>query len=326
MRAATADTHQWSMFSLVSQLPVGKRAPAYARYGTFCSPRCCLSRSLRLPPPFLRLPPRSLPFISPILDKKSKSAHRQGTISLGHLQSPAHISISPHFCSLSSLFSRRRINPKPLWEKPGHSNSKGTSESILHFISRLASVKPSVRPPARSLIYHFHQFFFWYRLTRVFPSPRLLHCGFLLYTDRDFTSQCDFLISRVCVFAVSFFLYIYMPLLWRGGLSSCLTSLRDQILTEHSAVGMARGTISSLRMQGSDVSWIRQINTVWSFIESPPSSSVCYKYLFSIQAAAAQFRQSIVYEYALRRRCFFFLWIFIVWLSTCVMHFWSGNN
>lgn len=117
-----------------------------------------------------------------------------------------------------------------------------------------------------------------------------------------------------------------MPLLWRGGLSSCLTSLRDQILTEHSAVGMARGTISSLRMQGSDVSWIRQINTVWSFIESPPSSSVCYKYLFSIQAAAAQFRQSIVYEYALRRRCFFFLWIFIVWLSTCVMHFWSGNN
>lgn len=125
----------------------------------------------------------------------------------------------------------------------------------------------------------------------------------------------------VSVFSQFLFFYTYICRCCEGGgLSSCLTSLRDQILTEHSAVGMARGTISSLRMQGSDVSWIRQINTVWSFIESPPSSSVCYKYLFSIQAAAAQFRQSIVYEYALIRRCFFFFFMNIHCLTINMCH------
>ena len=198
------------MFSLVWQLPVGKRAPAYGRYGTFCSLHRCLPLSPRLPPPAPSFPSFYLPHLR--LKKKSKSAHRQGTISLGHLQSPVHISISPHFCSLSSLFSKHRINPKPLWEKPRHSNSKGTSESILHFISRLASVKPSVLPPARplsrSLIYHFHQFFFWYRLTRVFL---LLACfivdSFFTLTETSLHSVTFWL--AVSLFWLCFFFFFF---------------------------------------------------------------------------------------------------------------------
>lgn len=110
-----------------------------------------------------------------------------------------------------------------------HSNSKGTSESILHFISvlHLLSPLPATLLPRVS----FSLVFFSFHLTQLFfPSP-LVHCVFVVSADR--LHRMTFWLTMSVFFA------FYATAAWR--LSSCLTSLKDQILIEHSTAGMVKG-------------------------------------------------------------------------------------
>lgn len=187
MRAATADTHQWSMFSLVSQLPVGKRAPAYARYGTFFSLRCCLSRSLRLPPPFLRLPPRSLPFISPILDKKAK-AHIAREQLVSAISNHQRTSQSPLiFAAYLPSFPGVELTQNRFGRSPGTPTLKAP-RSLFYILSLV--LHPLSHPSARSLSHiSFSPVLFLISLNPSFPfsSPASLWIPSLHWQRLHFT-------------------------------------------------------------------------------------------------------------------------------------------
>ena len=196
------------MFSLVWQLPVGKRAPAYGRYGTFCSLHRCLPLSPRLPPPAPSFPSFYLPHLR--LKKKAKAhiAREQLVSAISNHQCTSQSPLI--FAAYLPSFPSIELTQNRCGRSPGTPTLKAP-RSLFYILSLVLHPlsPPSSRPLSRSLIYHFHQFFFWYRLTRVFL---LLACfivdSFFTLTETSLHSVTFWL--AVSLFWLCFFFFFLL--------------------------------------------------------------------------------------------------------------------